>query len=295
MHKSLILIILFSVSICVFPQNDSLPEILPEVTGKWLKNKEVEYYKDDDLFFLVNGGAELYLEYGFIDVVSATYSDTSGKKLKVELFRMEDAFSAYGIYSFKRTQRTPDEKYQYLTISQYYSMFVSGKIYGLITNTNGIPKQKLERFTLEITDLINGKAQKPLLVSKLEKIAGNTSKFVYMNGSIALNNFYIFDFGNVFNLERGVFFKDANEGVYVLQYERDGLAKEAFLKAIQKFSDKPKYTVLSESDERFIMKAKRGNYFTAELFNSYIILIQSEDKGKSGVDFSKIREALSDK
>jgi hypothetical protein len=73
MKKIFIFISVF-VSIQLLAQKETLTDLLPsinELEGFELKS-EPEYYQGDDLFYLINGGADIYLEYGFKDVISAS-------------------------------------------------------------------------------------------------------------------------------------------------------------------------------------------------------------------------------
>lgn len=69
--------------------------------GGWAPAGEEQVYAGDELFDYINGGADIYLEYGFKEVRVREYS-RGGKTITVEVFEMVDADAAYGIYSFKR-------------------------------------------------------------------------------------------------------------------------------------------------------------------------------------------------
>lgn len=71
-----------------------------EVEG-WSLAGEPQLFVGDQLFELVNGGAELYHRYGFVQVLSAQYTAVGGRSIALELFEMRDAEGARGIYSAK--------------------------------------------------------------------------------------------------------------------------------------------------------------------------------------------------
>ena len=50
--------------------------------GKTFKEPP-ETYSGDELFQMINGGADIYHEYGFVQVVRAAYTD--GKRLTIKL------------------------------------------------------------------------------------------------------------------------------------------------------------------------------------------------------------------
>jgi len=75
-----------------------------EVDG-WSPTGEAAQYDGPDLYELINGGAEVYHEYGFRSVLSQEYGDGDGHYVSLELYEMTDATAAWGIYSFRTGTR----------------------------------------------------------------------------------------------------------------------------------------------------------------------------------------------
>ncbi len=69
---------------------------------EWKKERALLSYSGEDLFTYINGGAEIYHEYGFKQVVVQDYKNANERSLSVEIFKMENPAAAYGIYSFKK-------------------------------------------------------------------------------------------------------------------------------------------------------------------------------------------------
>lgn len=63
-----------------------------ESTGK------IEVFKGKKLFDYMNGGAELYLAYGFVEIAVWNYQ-TAGNKATVEIYEMGSPADAFGIFS----------------------------------------------------------------------------------------------------------------------------------------------------------------------------------------------------
>src|SRR5665811_1546039 len=55
-------------------------------------------FSETSLYGYIDGGAELYLEYGF-DTLVVTEVTALSKDIKVEVYRMTDAEAAFGIFS----------------------------------------------------------------------------------------------------------------------------------------------------------------------------------------------------
>jgi hypothetical protein len=71
------------------PASDYFPD---ESAGK------IEVFKGQKLFDYMNGGAELYLAYGFVEIAVWNYQ-TAGNKATVGIYEMGGPAEAYGIFS----------------------------------------------------------------------------------------------------------------------------------------------------------------------------------------------------
>jgi len=72
----------------------------------WKRAGPVETYAPAALYNVIDGGAELFLEMGFIDLRIQKY-EGDGAEIAVEAYRMENAAAALGIYLLKCGRETP--------------------------------------------------------------------------------------------------------------------------------------------------------------------------------------------
>jgi hypothetical protein len=49
----------------------------------------------------MDGGAEIYISHGFRQLISQEYVNQNNKTINLEIFEMENASGAHGMYSFK--------------------------------------------------------------------------------------------------------------------------------------------------------------------------------------------------
>jgi hypothetical protein len=66
-----------------------------------MQEKRWSVYTEDQLWGYINGGADIYLEYGF-DFVSAQDITWQNESFKVDAYKMKSPMAAYGIYSISR-------------------------------------------------------------------------------------------------------------------------------------------------------------------------------------------------
>jgi len=66
--------------------------------GGWRMDYEPEIYVGDTLYELINGGAEVYHQFGFVQALATQYSDDEDRSISLEVFEMRDAEGAHSIY-----------------------------------------------------------------------------------------------------------------------------------------------------------------------------------------------------
>ncbi|MFC2088802.1 DUF6599 family protein, partial [Calditrichota bacterium] len=61
-------------------------------------------YNQETLYEYIDGGAELYISYGFKEVLSRKYIKSGQPDILVEIFDMDSSVNAYGIFSHSREE-----------------------------------------------------------------------------------------------------------------------------------------------------------------------------------------------
>jgi len=76
-------------------------EDFPEINNLQ-KNGEIEIYNPDDLYNYINGAADLYLNYNFVELKLQRYKGNAEQSLTIEIYRHSNNLTAFGIYSSER-------------------------------------------------------------------------------------------------------------------------------------------------------------------------------------------------
>ena len=100
-YKLLTLILWIPISLSMSGKD---PVDFPELKGWDLKVSE-DMYTPANLWDLINGAAESYLAYDFIDLSLADYENQSGVTIHAEVYRHSSLNNAFGIYA---SERSPD-------------------------------------------------------------------------------------------------------------------------------------------------------------------------------------------
>ncbi|MCK4819630.1 hypothetical protein KA005_27945, partial [bacterium] len=122
------------------------------------------------MFLYINGGAEIYHENGFKQVIVQDFRNKIRKSISVEIFEMLDSESAYGIYTFKTSTEGKElslgDKAQ---LEDYYMNLWKGSF--LVTLTGFDEDEETVRGLQEIARAVEAKikikGKKPLLVPML--------------------------------------------------------------------------------------------------------------------------------
>ncbi len=103
--------------------------LFPRVPG-WNVSMESRVYDANDLWDIIDGAADLYLEYVFDDLHIARYTTGTHREVKAELYRHRDAENAFGIYA---AERSPENNFISIGSQGYRRTsvlnFVEGEFY----------------------------------------------------------------------------------------------------------------------------------------------------------------------
>ena len=170
--------------ITFFTFGSDFPVELPEIGG-WHKIEKEEVYFPDNLWNYINGAADMYLEYDFIDLHIAEYR-MNEKYFAVELYHHMDNNCAFGIY----TQERPSDIEMINIGAQGYqagailNFLVEDYYIKLSTNTNDI---LIENTMLEaaekIAKIIAESPTFPKIIQCFpdENRISNTEKYIHKN------------------------------------------------------------------------------------------------------------------
>ncbi|HOO98723.1 MAG TPA: hypothetical protein P5180_06315 [Bacteroidales bacterium] len=134
-----------------FAGYSQIPDDSPVIRKKDLPEAtfiNTRIFTGESLFGYMNGGAELYREYGIADAVIAEF-EVEGRYLKCEVFRMtgpEEAFGIYSVSKFRCSEITSLPGYSCQT--PYHLQICKGSYYISIINRSGSPADSLLSLSL---------------------------------------------------------------------------------------------------------------------------------------------------
>jgi hypothetical protein len=99
----------------------------------WKRSGPADTFGPAALYNVIDGGAELFLEMGFVDLGIQKY-ESAGTEIAVEAYRMESPAAALGIYLLKCSRETPvagisvrnsGDRFQFAVLKNNFFIFIN--------------------------------------------------------------------------------------------------------------------------------------------------------------------------
>ncbi|MCU7511328.1 MAG: DUF6599 family protein [Bacteroidota bacterium] len=148
------ILLFLAASAPAFCQTDEMPGINPQdlPSGEILRN---DYFDGKSLWGYIDGGADVYLEYGFsrLRLQEVNYKN---HHFKLEVYRMKDPQASFGIFSISRFKCSPaDSLPGFNCISNYQTVAARDRYYISAINDNGTNEEIF--LSKELVRIITGK------------------------------------------------------------------------------------------------------------------------------------------
>ncbi len=246
----------------------------------WKRSERTRVFTSGDLYGYIDGGAELFLEFGFEQLTVQPFTPDfqgSGKppqngELQVEIYRMTDSVAATGIYLMKCGKDFAEPAFQERhTLNQYQLLFKRDRYFVIVNNVDG--SAEVRSAMLEFGRFIASRlpVAKPLLLDEsLPKKGMVKNSLRLIRGPYALQSLYPLGEGDILQLRRRLTavsarYEDA-EGkrtVILADYPDETSARAAFAHVRRSLDSY--LTVLATNEWRLVFRDYKGEYGTISL------------------------------
>ncbi|MBI4243187.1 MAG: hypothetical protein HY606_03775, partial [Planctomycetes bacterium] len=274
---TVLLIVAFTTS-CSFSADLEMQNLLPidNEIGSWIRTGPSHIYKQDELFKYIDGGADIFLEYGFNLLISQEYSNDD-QVVVIDIYRMKDSESAFGIYSFKRDKiLAPLEIGNEGIASDNVVYFWQDDFYVFISSFQEGVKGGLMLMAKAISTKIGKKGNLPDILSHLPSNYRLHGSEKLISGIIAFNNLCHLAQDDIFDIDiKGVLAEyELNQDkfkVLLLKYNNKADVQSAFEKLVKFYKEKVKEeNILKQTADRLIVKD--GAYYLARIKSTYLVV-----------------------
>jgi hypothetical protein len=180
--------------------------VFPDLNGFKIKT-DYPVYTPDNLWDFINGAADSYLAYGFVDLHVAEYK--KGRDvIKVEIYRHSDHTMAFGIYS---SERSPSFKFVSIGAQGYIAdgaiNFFKGNYYVKIKTYSRKDKvlQAEENLATRIAGMLEGDVAMPPILTQFPSEGRKLNEETYINESVLGHNFLNKAFRALYQIGNDVF------------------------------------------------------------------------------------------
>ncbi|MCP4628904.1 MAG: hypothetical protein GY850_36160 [bacterium] len=266
-------------------KSQRIETLLPSNTenSPWRKKGPPAIFKKDRLFEYINGGAEIYFEYGFHQAVNQEYVH-GDKSITVDIYEMSNSDAAFGIYSTQRDYKLPALKIgcdgtqfdNHLAFWQdRYVVVVMELIPGAVS------KGVLNQFAQKISLQIGKTSDLPKLMGELPKNGMVPRSRILVKGILGLNSQYYLAQENVLelghsNVEGAIAtyrINSKNAQLLLIQYNssEESQAKDARIQQIYAGKYEP------DTANPSIYKDKKERFYSVKSVNNFLFVIYKSD------------------
>ena len=276
----------------VYYKQLNLKDLLPasKELQDWSGSGEIRRAAGKDLYSLIDGGAEIYYEYGFKEVVFQSYSHVNGQSINLEIYEMNNPDAAYGVYTFKTgSDGIPLDIGQESWLESYFLNSWRGNYVITVTglNEDTVTIAGIKKLAGIVDSKINGESPYPQILSYLPRENLRLNSIYYLKGNLALFNYYLFSSANIFGVREGVVGEYPDHTVFIFQYvdqsesEKWYIAAKNHLKISERFKDytetgntvsicdvKNQFIMFKQYQKWIVLLLSKGNVDTERIFNS---------------------------
>lgn len=223
---------------------DSLLSVLPDadVPHGWSRTDSARIYGGKDLYLFIDGGADLFFEYGFRQALAAEYRKGMDEAINLEIYEMTDSGAAFGIYSVRSgVDGRPVAIGQAGSAHAYYFMFWKGRYYISVAASDSTTecKRGLEAIARAVDRRLSAAGKKPGTAELLPR--RDRMNNVYFRGYLGLSSARLFDMKEMFPAIDGAVGTYPDHAMIYLKYSSESEAQQRLVDITGKL----------RSDERF--------------------------------------------
>ncbi|MDD4192642.1 MAG: hypothetical protein PHI28_15010 [Mangrovibacterium sp.] len=226
-----------------------LSGFLPERSNEWSMESD-QYFNTENLYDYIDGAAELYLSYGFKKVISRRYACPDEMDIVVEIFDMNGARDAFGVFSNMR-EKNQHEFGQGSQQIEGSLIFWKDHYFVSLTTHKNTEKSlaAIKKIAGYIDHAIGSEGQIPGIVDLLPQRDLVPEGYCYFHHYIWINSYYYIANYNILNVDDhtdAVIAKygssDKRTYLLLVQYPDKKAAQAACDKFVSEFSPELKTT-----------------------------------------------------
>jgi hypothetical protein len=275
------------------PPSLSQPVQLPSAAGAWSRADSVGVYAGKALYLLVDGGADLFFEYGFVRALASEYSRPPGAVAATELYEMKSAAAAYGLFtSFTAGTGSAAPVGQEAVLGEGYCIFWKGTCVGMLTaaSSDSSSGPALLDLAEALSKEIRHAGEIPQLSRRLRAAGFDPRHTVYVRGRLAAGNQFPGAWVPAFPPAEGVVGTSGGARFLILEYPDAAAAAGALDGASAEWK---RSGLAANADEagRWGIREGDGDVSAVERHGRYVVAVSARS-GRPGGLASRLKQIL---
>ncbi len=260
----------------------------------WTPVGKPQQHEGTHLYELINGGAELYHEFGFRRVLAQEYVDPEQRYIALEIYEMESPAAAFGIFTFKasRTGQSIPLGTEAILAGHYLNIWQDRFLLTLSgVEPDDATREGLVEIGQAVADRIVANGSRPELTHLLPVEPLFPLKVWYLAGDLALTNLAPFSGLVPLGFSEGTAADYGGFRLFLLTYGKAELAADRFTHAVDRITSEGHSPL--ETNRAVIPNGTRfldgkGGTIHIELIQRFILVTA----GTENADNLEIREGL---
>ncbi len=186
-----------ALQVCL-PEDGFLPE--------WKKEEKIIRFSPENLFNYINGGSELFLEFGFKELLVQNYRKAE-QEIGIDIYKMENPEAALGIYLMKCGKETPLPEIAARNSFDIHQCAVVKNNYFILVNNfkgnNALVPVMVKVMQTVLNSISEIKTETVLALLPEKGLIKGSEKII--RGPFALQPIFTFGQGDIFNLGGKIF------------------------------------------------------------------------------------------
>jgi len=246
---------------------------------QWVQSDSLRIFEGRDLYLLIDGGADIYFEYGFIRAGSAHYGNTGGNQLSLEIYEMKGPESGYGIFSFLAAGTGRPASFGQAAISgEDFVIFWKGRFVVSVTALDEGGRTGLSELVRAGDLKMKSEGSRPILTEVLLQPQFANSEVVYLRGALGFDRQPGPGRGSLFRFREGVSGAFGKCQTFVLRYETAAERDSAQQRVLKVMVNQGGYAYVSQGRSTGLLRSNRGAYLHVLGSEQYLQLVSGEGR-----------------
>jgi hypothetical protein len=249
------------------------PPVIPEpgFAPGWAKAGQLRTFTGQDLFNQIDGGAELFLEFGFVKLRLQAYVRDKAE-LTLNAYEMESAAAALGVYLMKMGRETPFSEIAARNSGEEAQVTIlKGRHFIQVDNLGDVPASKAEVAALAnafLAGVAEESALTPLDALPDEGKVPGSERLI--RGPYGLQPYFTFGEGDILQLGGKIFgvlanYRESADAVllrFIIPYAEETQAGSVYEDLLANLD--PYLKVLETREGAFVFEDHRGRFGIVE-------------------------------